>query len=102
VRLDYSLGWSPAPAWRPPDGGPGIHENNRPALKALPKSILGRGSYCPNGNALFSAFDMAAAQTVVDQQNGELSLAEHLRCRILLKTVSPLNGEKFFNTRDAK
>jgi hypothetical protein len=45
---------------------------------------------------------MAAAQTVVDQQNGELSLAEHLRCRILLKTVSPLNGEKFFNTRDAK
>ena len=34
--------------------------------------------------------------------SGELSLAEHLRCRILLKTVSPLNGEKFFNTRDAK
>ena len=27
---------------------------------------------------------------------------DHLRCRILLKTVSPLNGEKFFNTRDAK
>lgn len=40
MRLDYSLGWSPAPAWRPPDGGPGIHP----------------------------AFDMAAAQTVVDQR----------------------------------
>ena len=28
------------------------------------------------------AFDLATAQSVVDQQNGELSLPERLRCRI--------------------
>jgi hypothetical protein len=28
------------------------------------------------------AFDLATAQTVVEQQNGELSLPQRLRCRI--------------------
>jgi hypothetical protein len=42
------------------------------------------------------AFDLATAQSVVDQQNGELSLPERLRCRIryftdgLILEVSPL------------
>jgi putative transposase len=34
------------------------------------------------------AFDLATAQTVVDQQNGELSLPERLRCRIRTSTSS--------------
>jgi putative transposase len=42
------------------------------------------------------AFDLATAQTVVDQQNGELSLPERLRCRIRYFTDGLIVGSQSF------
>ena len=42
------------------------------------------------------AFDLATAQTVVDQQNGELSLPERLRCRIRYFTDGVILGSQSF------
>jgi hypothetical protein len=42
------------------------------------------------------AFDLATAQSVVDQQNGELSLPERLRCRIRYFTDGLILGSQSF------
>ena len=42
------------------------------------------------------AFDLATAQTVVDQQNGELSPSERLRCRIRYFTDGVILGSQSF------
>jgi putative transposase len=42
------------------------------------------------------AFDLATAQTVVEQQNGELSLPERLRCRIRYFTDGVILGSQSF------
>jgi hypothetical protein len=42
------------------------------------------------------AFDLATAQTVVDQQNGELSLPERLRCCIRYFTDGVILGSRSF------
>ena len=42
------------------------------------------------------AFDLAAARTVADQQNGELSLPERLRCRIRYFTDGLIPGSQSF------
>jgi putative transposase len=42
------------------------------------------------------AFDLATAQTVVDEQNGELSLAERLRCKIRYFTDGVILGSQAF------
>jgi putative transposase len=42
------------------------------------------------------AFDLATAQTVVDQQNGQLSLPERLRCRIRYFTDGVILGSQAF------
>ena len=42
------------------------------------------------------AFDLATAQTVVDQQKGELSLPERLRCRIRYFTDGVILGSQSF------
>ena len=42
------------------------------------------------------AFDLATAQAVVDQQNGELSLTERLRCRIRYFTDGLILGSQSF------
>jgi putative transposase len=42
------------------------------------------------------AFDLATAQTVVEQQNGELSLSERLRCRIRYFTDGVILGSQSF------
>jgi hypothetical protein len=42
------------------------------------------------------AFDLATAQSVVDQQNGELSLPERLRCRIRYFTAGLILGSQSF------
>ena len=42
------------------------------------------------------AFDLATAQTVVDQQKGELSLPERLRCRIRYFTDWVILGSQSF------
>jgi hypothetical protein len=42
------------------------------------------------------AFDLATAQTVVDQQKGELSLPERLRCRIRYFTDGLIVGSQSF------
>jgi hypothetical protein len=42
------------------------------------------------------AFDLATTQTVVDQQNGELSLPERLRCRIRYFTDGVILGSHAF------
>jgi hypothetical protein len=42
------------------------------------------------------AFDLPTAQTVVDEQNGELSLAERLRCRIRYFTDGVIPGSQSF------
>src|SRR5260370_17564091 len=42
------------------------------------------------------AFDLATAQTVVDQQNGQLSLPERLRCRIRYFTDGLILGSQSF------
>ena len=49
-----------------------------------------------NTNTKRPAFDMATAQTVVDQQNGELSLPERLRCRIRYFTDGVILGSQSF------
>jgi putative transposase len=41
-------------------------------------------------------FDLATAQSVVDQQDGELSLAERLRCRIRYFTDGVILGSQSF------
>jgi hypothetical protein len=41
-------------------------------------------------------FDLATAQTVVDKQNGELSLPERLRCRIRYFTDGVILGSQSF------
>ena len=52
------------------------------------------------------AFDLATAQSVVDQQNGELSLPERLRCRIRYFTDGVILGSQsfveshFYNLKD--
>jgi len=52
------------------------------------------GSLHPNSQQ--PAFDLATAQTVVDQQNGELSLPERLRCRIRYFTDGLILGSQAF------
>jgi putative transposase len=42
------------------------------------------------------AFDLATAQSVVDRQNGELSLPERLRCRIRYFTDGLILGSQSF------
>ncbi|HYY26763.1 MAG TPA: transposase [Chthoniobacterales bacterium] len=42
------------------------------------------------------AFDLATAQAVVDEQNGELSLPEHLRCTIRYFTDGVILGSQAF------
>jgi len=42
------------------------------------------------------AFDLGTAQAVVDQQNGELSLPERLRCRIRYFTDGVILGSQAF------
>jgi hypothetical protein len=42
------------------------------------------------------AFDLATAQTVVDEQNGQLSLPERLRCRIRYFTDGVILGSQSF------
>ena len=42
------------------------------------------------------AFDLATAQTVVDEQNGQLSLPERLRCRIRYFTDGVILGSRSF------
>ena len=42
------------------------------------------------------AFDLATAQTVVDQQNSQLSLPERLRCRIRYFTDGVILGSQSF------
>jgi putative transposase len=58
------------------------------------KYLFVRGSL--NTKAKPPAFDLSTAQTVVDQQNGELSLPERLRCRIRYFTDGVILGSQSF------
>jgi REP-associated tyrosine transposase len=49
-----------------------------------------------NTKANHPAFDLRTAQTVVDEQNGELSLPERLRCRIRYFTDRVILGSQSF------
>jgi hypothetical protein len=53
-----------------------------------------RGSL--NAKAKHPGFDLATVQTVVDEQNGELSLPERLRCRIRYFTDGVILGSQAF------
>ena len=58
------------------------------------KYLFVHGSLHTNTNQ--PAFDLATAQTVVDQQNGQLSLPDRLRCRIRYFTDGLILGSQSF------
>jgi REP element-mobilizing transposase RayT len=58
------------------------------------KYLFVRGSLSTEAN--HPAFDLGTAQAVVDQQNGELSLPERLRCRIRYFTDGVILGSQAF------
>jgi putative transposase len=58
------------------------------------KYLFVRGSV--NTDANHAAFELRTAQTVVDEQNGELSLPERLRCRIRYFTDGVILGSQSF------
>jgi putative transposase len=58
------------------------------------KYLFVRGSL--NTKTKLPVFDLSTAQTVVDEQNGELSLPERLRCRIRYFTEGVILGSQSF------
>jgi REP-associated tyrosine transposase len=56
--------------------------------------VLMRGNLNTKTNQ--SAFDLGAAQRVIDEQNGELTLPERLRCRIRYFTDGVILGSQSF------